>query len=93
MERERDAEDRLTRPCHVPGQINNAGEGDRTRTNCFELGAAPGRLAETKQTKGASAASQSAGDDTGQNVSLVKVQTLEQEVENGMHNFLNESRE
>lgn len=84
MERERDAEDRLDEALSLHArQISQrqARETELERT-VSELGDAL-VASRNKQTTGASAASQSAGDDTGQNVSLVgKVQTLEQEVEN-----------
>jgi hypothetical protein len=84
MERERDAEDRLDEALSLHArQISQrqARETELERT-VSELGDAL-VASRHKQPTGASAASQSAGDDTGQNVSLVgKVQTLEQEVEN-----------
>jgi hypothetical protein len=94
MERERDAEDRLDEALSLHArQISQrqARETELERT-VSELGDAL-VASRNKQTAGASAVSQSAGDDTGQNVSLVgKVQTLEQEVEN-LHTQLSHEKQ
>lgn len=82
MEREREAEDRLDEALSLHArQISQrqAREAELERT-ISELGAAL-VAARNKQTAGVAA--QSAGDDTGQNSSLVgRLQTLEQETEN-----------